>query len=152
VFELAQHFGSFGQRLYHLCRGIDPRAVKPSRRRKSLSVENTFPVNLASLDECRRQLPALLAELQKRLSMVGDDYIVSSVFIKIKFDDFTQTTAERLATAAQMELLSELCEVGYQRGMRPVRLLGVGLRFANLSEAVNADQLSLFDHHLETNS
>ncbi len=145
VFELAQHFGSFGQRLYQLSRGIDLREVKPSRRRKSLSVENTFPVNLLSLEQCRAQLPALLAELQKRLSRVDSDYRVNSVFIKIKFDDFTRTTAERVAAAAQLELLSELCEVGYQRAMRPVRLLGVGVRFADPGEGANTGQLSLFE-------
>lgn len=145
VFQLVQHFGSFGQRLYELCRGIDQRAVKPSRRRKSLSVENTFAVNLVSLHECRQQLPALVAELQKRLSGVDSDYVVSSVFTKIKFEDFSRTTAERVAVAAQLEMLSELCEVGYQRGMKPVRLLGVGVRFHDLAEQRSADQLSLFE-------
>ena len=145
VFDLAKHFGSFGQRLYELCRGIDQRAVKASRRRKSLSVENTFANNLTSLEQCRQQLPALVAELQKRLSRIDSDYMVSSVLVKIKFEDFSSTTAERVAPAVELHLLSELCELGYQRGMKPVRLLGVGVRFRDLSELRNAGQLSLFE-------
>ncbi len=143
VFELADRFGSFGKRLYELCRGVDHRAVKPSRRRKSLSVENTFASNLLTLDECLQQLPALLAELRKRLSRIDSDYTVHGVLVKIKFEDFTRTTVEQLATAPEMSVLSELCEVGYRRAERPVRLLGVGVRFRDRQQ-YSPDQIELF--------
>jgi DNA polymerase-4 len=144
VFALAEHFGSFGKRLYELCRGVDTRAVKPSRRRKSLSVETTFPVNLNSLDTCQQQLPALLEELRKRLSRVDSDYTVAGVSVKIKFEDFTVTTVERSATAPELTALMELCEIGFQRGARPVRLLGAGVRFRDLQGACSPEQLDLF--------
>ncbi len=39
---LLQHFGKFGTYLYHIIRGEDPRPVMPHRKRKSISIENTF--------------------------------------------------------------------------------------------------------------
>src|SRR5690606_844260 len=56
---LMQEFGSFGERLHDLCRGIDERPVNPSRERKSASVEETYVTDLSGLEACRRELPEL---------------------------------------------------------------------------------------------
>lgn len=143
VFELAERFGSFGKRLYELSRGVDQRPVKASRRRKSLSVENTFPENLADDVACLARLPALLEELERRLQKVEDDYRISGVLLKMKFDDFTLTTIERAAYAPSLDILTALCSEAYQRGCKPVRLLGVGVRFADARQP-SPDQLELF--------
>ena len=45
-YQLAEHFGVFGQRLYELARGNDDRDVKARTRRKSVSVERTFPKDI----------------------------------------------------------------------------------------------------------
>jgi DNA polymerase-4 len=145
VFELTRHFGSFGQRLHQLSRGIDYRPVKSSRWRKSLSVENTFAANLVSLAACQQQLPALIAELQRRLGGLGNEYQMNRLFIKIKFDDFSQTTVEQGAPAVSGQLAHVLCEQGFMRANRPVRLLGVGVRFAPDPRLRSPDQLQLFD-------
>lgn len=145
IFELADRFGSFGKRLYELCRGIDHRPVKPSRRRKSLSIEHTFSSNLSGMEACEARLPELLAELRKRLSRIDDDYLVTGVFIKIKFDDFSQTTVERSCGEPGLSILQDLCRLGYSRGEKPVRLLGMGVRFLDLQSS-SPDQLELFEH------
>ena len=67
-FELQEHFGKFGAELYDLCRGIDDRAVEPDRPRKSLSTEETFAVDLATLAECEEKLEELYEELMADLA------------------------------------------------------------------------------------
>jgi DNA polymerase-4 len=141
-FELVEQFGSFGQRLYQLCRGVDQRPVKPSRRRKSLSVENTFGSNLHSLAECQRQLPALIEELHRRLAGLPPGFRIARAMVKVKFADFTQTTAEITADCADPGQLLALCTVAWNRRNEPVRLLGVGVCF--LDAPGDSEQLELF--------
>lgn len=50
LYSLVDKFGKAGNRFYHLCRGIDNRAVEPESIRKSLSVEETFPRDIQSRD------------------------------------------------------------------------------------------------------
>src|SRR5256714_8578653 len=56
---LVNVFGKFGVELYDLCRGIDDRSVEPDRPRKSLSTEETFGVDLATLEQCEEKLEEL---------------------------------------------------------------------------------------------
>ena len=58
---LVREFGSFGERLWGLARGIDERAVQTDSRRQSVSVENTYDKDLPDLPACLEQLPQLLA-------------------------------------------------------------------------------------------
>ncbi len=133
--ELAEVFGSFGPRLYELCRGRDERSVKIYRRRKSLSVEHTYAQDLDSLDECLLKLPDLFDEMISRLDIHLDkypeeSYEVAKAFVKIKFADFTSTTLERVDTQARLGDYRRLLQQAYERSDQPVRLLGVGVRFA----------------------
>ncbi len=66
---------------------------------------------------------------------------VLKLYVKIRFADFHVTTVECVASAPQLALFAKLLETGFQRGRRPVRLLGVGVR---LGQPGNAGQLSLF--------
>lgn len=145
--ELRKHFGSFGDRLHDLSLGIDHRPVQTERIRKSLSVENTYAVDLASLEDCLKALPELNLRLAKRLEKLDDDYQIHKQFIKIKFHDFIHTTVEMLSPAAAAENFEQLCEQGFARGDRPVRLLGMGVRLEPKSiqpeELDTIDQLSL---------
>ena len=43
---LQQHFGKAGSYYYWASRGVDERPVRADRVRKSVSAENTFPVDL----------------------------------------------------------------------------------------------------------
>lgn len=125
--QLQAHFGSFGERLHQLSRGIDLRPVSTDRIRKSVSVENTFDTDLPDLDSCRSALVELLPKLAKRLAKV-EDYAIKKQFVKLKFNDFVSTTVEMLSPTTDVDNFLALCEQGFSRGNRPVRLLGVGVR------------------------
>ncbi len=139
---LLEKFGAMGERLYQLCRGVDTRAVVPDRRRKSLSIEHTYDVDLEDSAACLTRIPALVDGLITRLTRVDDSYTVVKQFLKIRFDNFSITTIERSGSQIDSEFYSMLCAEAWQRAARPVRLLGVGVRFADIpgaSEARSAD-------------
>lgn len=128
--ELHQHFGKWGLELYELCRGIDNRDVEPHRERKSLSVERTFTQNLPTLAACEAKLEELHAELLSELeSRKGARKPIHKLFIKLKFADFSQTTAERSGQEPRLEHYLELLEEAHQRHEGGVRLMGVGVRY-----------------------
>ena len=131
--QLHEQFGRFGVTLYDYCRGIDTRSVEPSRCRKSLSVENTFSQDLPDLESCLRELPFLLTSLERRLGGLRQRQICKS-FVKIKFEDFQQTTVEQVSQGVNREDFIKLCTKGYERRRQPVRLLGVGVRFTDEEE------------------
>ncbi len=142
--DLSESFGSFGSRLYQLSRGQDNREVKTSRRRKSLSVENTYDVDLPDVVVCLEKLPALLLELNGRLRQLSTDYLPVKAFVKVKFDDFNTTTLERAGTRACLEDYQWLLTEAVSRGARPVRLLGLGVRLMDVAETSIAEQLDFF--------
>ncbi len=144
IFELTRRFGQMGVRLFQLSSGIDDRPVSVGRRRKSLSVEHTYPQDLPNSDSCLRQLPSLAQQLMIRLRRLDDDYRIVKLLVKMKFADFTSTTAERSATTVSLLELQCLCEEAYARVAMPVRLLGVGVRFVDLREDNAFFQLDLF--------
>lgn len=145
--KLREHFGSFGDRLYKLSQGIDNRAVHTNRIRKSLSVENTFAEDLPSLESCLAALPELEEQLSKRMQKLKDSYQIQKQFVKIKFHDFVSTTAEMISSTTDTDNYRTLCEQGFARGNKPVRLLGMGVKLAPIADKSNTDialdQLSL---------
>jgi len=127
---LQLHFGSFGQRLFELCRGIDEREVCPTQERKSVSVEETYARDLPDLDACLIELPTLLAALEHRVERSKTPERIHKLFVKIRFADFSRTTAECLAGSVDIGTCQRLLGNAYQRRRQPVRLLGVGVRLA----------------------
>lgn len=143
--ELAREFGSFGAVLHRLCRGIDERPVRPDRIRKSLSVETTYARDLPDLAACRAALPELIAEFRSRFERAGEARPVHKAVVKIKFADFSQTTAECVSSAPDEAVWLALLAEGFARRRRAVRLLGVGVRFAEDAASAQRDaQISLF--------
>jgi len=144
--DLASHFGSFGASLHRLCRGIDERPVRPDRIRKSLSVETTYASDLPDLAACRAALPALIEAFQSRFARARALRRVHKAVVKVKFADFSQTTAECICDSPGAEVWSALLDEAYMRKSRPVRLLGVGVRFVEEDGALQQGaQISLFD-------
>ena len=82
-----------------------------------------------------------------RLERINNDYRIHKQFIKIKFSDFNQTTVEMVSSSDEAENYCALCEEGFSRGNKPVRLLGVGVRIQPQNNTVSAeadvDQLQL---------
>ena len=145
LLDLVDRFGIFGQRLYQLSRGEDNRPVKPHQRRKSLSVEHTYPEDLPDVERCMVKLPELLVELKGRLRRVDDSYLITKQFVKIKYNDFSTTTLERSSDKTlSLESFQVLLAEAFPRGDRPVRLLGLGVRFVDLNSDQTFVQLELF--------
>ncbi|EZQ18980.1 DNA polymerase IV [Pseudomonas sp. G11-1] len=141
--DLARQFGSFGERLWELARGIDNRPVVVERVRQSVSVENTYEHDLPDLQSCLGALPPLLDKLAQRLGRLDGGYRVSKPFIKLKFHDFTQTTLEQAGAPITPQGFADLCSQAFARGGRPVRLIGVGVRLDNAHSPLG-EQLLLF--------
>jgi DNA polymerase IV len=143
---LLKQFGSMGERLYDLSRGIDNRAVESTRIRKSISVEETYITDLKTLDSCLAEIPDLLERLQLRIEKAEITTSIHHLFVKLKFDDFQQTTVERFSHHIDIDLIQCLLKEGWERSARPVRLLGVGVRLAE--EAENQSYIQLMLPHL----
>ena len=140
--DLVEFFGKFGLDLYDLCRGIDHRPVEPDRPRKSLSTEETFAADLTTVDQCEEKLEELFQELMADLAQKESTREIRKIFVKLKFNDFTRTTAERAGLAPTLADFHSLLAEAFARTGKPVRLIGVGVRFAETTpESAQMDLL-----------
>jgi DNA polymerase-4 len=139
---LVREFGSFGERLWGLARGIDERPVQTNSRRQSVSVETTYEHDLPDVTACLAQLPQLLEELDRRMARLDPSYRPDKPFVKIKFHDFSQTTLEQAGARRDLDSYGLLLSAAFARGNKPVRLLGVGVRLHDLRG--RQEQLELF--------
>ncbi len=128
--ELINLFGKFGLDLYDLCRGNDDRPVEPDRPRKSLSTEETFAVDLTTLEQCEEKLEELFQDLMADLAQKESTREITKIFVKLKFNDFTRTTAERAGLGPTLPDFRALLDEAFGRTGKPVRLIGAGVRFA----------------------
>jgi DNA polymerase-4 len=128
--ELVDLFGKFGLELYDLCRGIDHRPVEPDRPRKSLSTEETSAVDLTTLEQCEEKLEELFQDLLADLAQKESTREIRKIFVKLKFNDFSRTTAERAGLAPTLQDFRSLLGEAFARTGKPVRLIGLGVRFA----------------------
>ncbi|MDO4640708.1 MAG: DNA polymerase IV [Neisseria sp.] len=102
--ELANLFGKWGYRLYDLARGIDNRAVKPSRERLQISTEITLPEDLP-LEGILQHLPHLAEDLWQQADRKKVQF--RSITLKLKTADFhiltrSQTFSSVLPDAAAL--------------------------------------------------
>ena len=145
LLELTQWFGVFGEQLWKMSRGQDDRPVQSTRQRKSISVEHTYDHDLTTLEAVIDKIPALYAELLQRFDKLSASYNIQKYFVKVKFANFTQTTLEEHLPSERISPEAHLCELitkAWQRGSKPVRLLGVGMRIKPKNSAL--EQLTLF--------
>jgi DNA polymerase IV len=141
--ELQELFGKFGIELYDLCRGIDHRPVEPDRPRKSLSTEETFSVDLKTLEECGEELEQLFTDLMAELAQKETTRAITKIFVKLKFSDFARTTVERAGLEPSLDAFRSLLSEAFARTGKAVRLIGIGVRFAEPETAES--QLTFFD-------
>jgi DNA polymerase IV len=146
LIELDRAFGRFGAELHDLCRGIDDRRVNPDRERKSVSNERTFFEDLTSPDAGMQKLPDLVAELHVDVAARHSDRIIREAVVKLKFSDFSTTTAQRATDHIDPAIFEELLREAWSRaGGRSVRLIGTGVRFVPLAEMSDeTGQLEMF--------
>lgn len=137
---LAERFGKWGAELYERCRGRDERPVRTTRIRKSLSTERTLAENVGTLPELLGLLEEQRTEVAESLQAKHRDRIVKSLVVKLKFADFVQTTAERAHAELDAAIYEALLREAWERGQgKAVRLLGVGVRFADPEDGAQMD-------------
>lgn len=137
---LAAAYGRAGAMLADRSRGIDPTPVNgEARERKQISREITFGVDIEEMSQ-------LHAVLRRHADLVGEDLRARgkrarTITLKVRWTDFTTVTRSRTlerpasATRELVEAANALLdEVVRTEGMRPVRLLGLGVM--NLTEDV----------------
>ena len=73
-------------------------------------------------------LPTLVADL----AQTEATRTVTKIFVKLKFADFTRTTVERAGLAPTLGDYRTLLVDALARKSKPVRLLGLGVRFAKI--------------------
>lgn len=124
---LIDHFGKFGRSLWSRCQGIDEREVETSRIRKSVGVERTFAEDISGLPVLADILVTkLLPELKRRSEKHIETRKIKKLGVKVKFQDFHQTTKEHKYHQIDEAILLELLEEALLRGQgKSVRLLGI---------------------------
>jgi len=98
--------------------------------RPELSTEETFAVDLTTVEQCEEKLEDLFQELMGDLAQKESSREIRKIFVKLKFNDFTRTTAERAGLAPTLQDFRSLLAEAFARTGKPVRLIGVGVRFA----------------------
>tara|TARA_R110002110_G_scaffold68731_8_gene185852 strand:- start:7779 stop:9080 length:1302 start_codon:yes stop_codon:yes gene_type:complete len=143
--DLLARYGSNGQRLFRLSRGLDDRHVEPVRDTKSISAETTFMRDIASAAELDHILWPLCEKVSRRAkdaSLAG-----STIVLKLKTADFkTRTRNRTLPDPTQLaDVIYRIAAAMLAReatGTR-FRLLGVGI--SGLVDGDLADPLDLLD-------
>lgn len=118
---------TLGRQLLDLAAGIDPRPVLPDQEVKSISVEETYPVDLEGLSVVTAALLEHAHQLSDRLRRSGVS--ARTISLKVRYPDFETLTRSRTSsqpTHAWRDLFRVGSELLSELGIdRPVRLLGL---------------------------
>ncbi|WP_159873219.1 DNA polymerase IV [Novosphingobium sp. 9U] len=127
---LRAHFGSFAEYLFRAARGIDLRAVRANRERKSVGGERTFFDNIEDPDKLRETMDQIVDIVWERIERSGATG--RTVTLKLRYADFRTLTRARSVTPRVADkamfarlghgLLEELMPLP-----QPVRLMGLTL-------------------------
>ena len=144
--DLVKEFGKAGHHYYRIVRGVDNRAVKPDRIRKSIGKERTFPDDISDLAWIRSFLEDLsetVSASMKKLDAAG-----KTVTLKVRYKNFetvtrssslnTYTNSAEDISCIAIQLLDET-----EAARRDVRILGITLSNLNLNTAGEGKQLEL---------
>ncbi len=143
--ELMRRYGTMGDRLYHLSRGMDERGVKPRSEAKSVSSETTFNTDLSRMEDLVPVLRALSERVSARLKEA--DIAGRTVVLKLKTAEFRLRTRNR-QLGDPTRLADRIFHTGLELLKREVdgtrfRLLGIGV--SDLTDAGRADPQDLVD-------
>jgi DNA polymerase-4 len=137
--DLTARFGSMGDRLWHLARGIDARGVDRDEKLKSISKETTFNEDTSDPDLLDGHLWRLAEQVADRAK--ARDLAGRTVTLKLKRSNFT-LISRRHALDQPTQLADRIYREARalfegSRGGGPFRLIGVGI--ADLCGADEAD-------------
>ena len=138
-------YGTMGQRLYRLSRGLDTRRVEPNGESKSVSAETTFNEDIGSRDELVAILRSLSEKVSRRLKAA--DIAGRTVVLKLKTRDFKLRTRNR-QLADPTQLADRIFRTGCSLLEKEIdgtrfRLIGIGV--SDLSDDGRADPKDLVD-------
>ncbi|WP_373239710.1 DNA polymerase IV [Kluyvera ascorbata] len=124
---LLKRFGKFGRILWERSQGIDEREIHNDRQRKSVGVERTLEEDIHDWADCEAIVERLYPELERRLAKVRPDLRIARQGIKLKFNDFQQTTQEHVwPKLTKDDLLATAYKTWHERRAgRGVRLVGL---------------------------
>ncbi|QWW69125.1 DNA polymerase IV [Rhizobium sp. WYJ-E13] len=143
--DLMRRYGSIGQRLSRLSRGIDDREVHINDAAKSVSAETTFFDDIARYDDLVPILRNLSEKVSWRLKKNG--IAGHTVVLKMKTADFKSRTRNR-----RLEDPTQLADKIFRTGIELLekeadgtkfRLIGIGV--TDLGDAGRADPPDLID-------
>ncbi len=133
--------------LHDRVRGVDPREVAPRQEARSISRDETFPVDLHDDAALERELLALVTRAAADLR--ADGLSARTITVRIRDHDFRTRSAGRtlpesvMADRVIFQVARQLLRRLRTARVVPARLLGVGL--SSLAEDESADQLALFE-------
>ena len=127
--DLAERYGSMGDRLWHLARGLDWRPVSASAPVKSISKETTFATDIAALEPLDGHLWRLAEQVAERAKARG--LCGRVVVLKLKRADHRSLT-RRTTLHAPTQLAESIYATGRilldgAIGEGPFRLIGIGI-------------------------
>ncbi|NWJ22922.1 DNA polymerase IV [Rhizobium sp. RM] len=143
--DLMRRYGSMGQRLYRLSRGIDERDVQSNDAAKSVSSETTFFNDISRHDDLVPILRSLSEKVSARLKKHG--IAGKTVVLKMKTSDFKIRTRNRKLDDPT-QLADRIFRIGLSLMEKETdgtkfRLLGIGV--SELCDAALADPPDLVD-------
>ncbi|MFN6263189.1 MAG: DNA polymerase IV [Chromatiaceae bacterium] len=139
---LVREFGSFAETLLERSQGLDSREVHNERERKSVAVEQTFSQDLTTPEQSMQPLAEMYQKLIRRIERCEATEQIQKIGIKLKFQDFRQTTIERQHPELCFQLLQQLLVQAWLRGQgKAVRLVGihVGLKSSGAQAQLDLD-------------
>ncbi|MDQ0453999.1 DNA polymerase IV [Rhizobium paknamense] len=143
--DLMRRYGSMGQRLARLARGVDDREVHPNDPAKSISAETTFSDDIARFDDLVPVLRKLSEKVAWRLKK--SDLAGHTVVLKLKTADFKLRTRNR-----RLEDPTRLADRIFRTGLQLLeketdgtafRLIGIGV--SDFADPALADPPDLVD-------
>lgn len=143
--DLMRRYGTMGDRLYRLSRGLDTRRVEPQGDAKSVSSETTFHHDIASFEDLVPILRSQSERVSARLKKAG--IAGKTIVLKLKTADFRLRTRNR-QLADPTRLADRIFQTGLDLLKREsdgtsFRLLGIGV--SDLTDARQADPPDLID-------
>lgn len=143
--DLMARYGSMGNRLYRLSRGLDARDVVSEHETKSVSSETTFNTDISDADELDTRLWPLCEKVAARAKAQG--LAGQTIVLKLKTNDFkSRTRSQTLHDATQLaEVIYRIAApmLAREADGTPFRLIGVGL--SQIVDADMADPLDMLD-------
>lgn len=141
---LTNKFGSFGQRLFQLAKGIDPTPIEPERPRKSISAEATLSRDISDPRDVQSVLLAQAHRVGKALR--AGNQKCRKVSIKLKFSDFSQISRSKTLETwicSSNAIFDQALFLYYNLNItKRIRLVGVGV--SEFQDTEKPIQRSLF--------